>query len=301
MLGSPTRRAALLGIALGAAGCVTTPPPSQFPDARAAIDRMRATYACSRGIVGEAKLDYVGDEGRIRASMMFLAARPERSRIDVYSSFGATLSTFTTDGKQFALSDVKAKKYFYGPAHQCAVSRFLGIPVPPHALVQLLAGEAPVLVHAPPQASIAWSSGAYQVQISGQYRSRETISLVPHPEDWEKPWREQRLRVLEVHVEQEGVAIYDATFSDHQPASLAPPRVDPDGLEADVPPSGPQCMAEIPRRIRFVVPGSGRDVELRHQEVQHNPPLVPGQFSQPRARGLQGVGVQCAQELGFEH
>jgi hypothetical protein len=255
---------------------------------------MHATYACSRGIVGEAKLDYFGDEGRIRASMLFAAERPERVRIDVFSPFGATLSTFTMDGTAFGLSDMKAKRYFHGAAEQCAVARFLGIPVPPHALVQLFAGEAPVLVHQPGQATISWQSGAYQVRIAGKHQASETITLLPSPGDWNKPWQQQQLRVLQVAVAQQGIDLYQAEFSDHEPAGTAAPRVDPDGLEPDIPPSGPQCRAEVPRRIRFVVPPRGRDVEVAHQEVEHNPPLRPGMFEQVRAGGLRSALIECS-------
>ena len=45
-------------------------PPSQFPTGQAALDRMHATLACSRGIQGEAELDYFGEEGRVTGSVL---------------------------------------------------------------------------------------------------------------------------------------------------------------------------------------------------------------------------------------
>ena len=295
------RGAGSLSLALLGLSCASAPPPpSQFPSARAALDRMRASYACSRGITGEAKLDYFGDEGRIRANMMFAAARPEQIRIDLYSPFGATLSTVTSNGSRFALSDLKSRSYFHGQPSQCNVSRFLGVPVPPHALVQLLAGEAPVLVHAPAQAQIAWQSGAYRIQIQGQHQALESIVLQPNPSDWRKPWESQRVRVLEVEVEQEGIQLYRAEFSGHRAVQTAKPRVDLDGLEADVPPSGPSCSSEVPERIRFIVPSSGRDVEVIHEDVQHNPPLLPGSFVQVRSRGMKDMRAECSGSVWSE-
>jgi len=254
---------------------------------------MRDTYSCSRGLVGEAKLDYLGDEGRIRANMLFATSRPEQVRIDVYSPFGATLSTFTSNGAQFALSDLKAKKFFSGAAEECAVSRFLGVPAPPHALVQLLGGMAPVLVHEPNQATIGWQAGAYVLQIQSKGAARETIRLVPSASDWNKPWAEQKVFVKEVLVEQQGTLLYRAELSHHRAISTAGPRLDPDGLEPPIPPSGPSCAVEVPGRIRFVVPSKGRDVVIVSQELHHNPPLLPGTFTQARTRGLSPVSVQC--------
>jgi hypothetical protein len=278
---------------LGAWGCSAAPPASQFPSAQAAIDRMRGSYECSRGLMGEAKLDYFGDEGRIRASMLFATSRPERMRIDLYSPFGATLSTFTSDGRDFALSDLKAKKFFQGEAKECAISRFLGVPAPPHALVQLLGGLAPVLVHEERDAQIAWDSGAYVLNIKSKHQAEQTIRLVPTADDWDKPWSQQRILVTEVQVAQQGIQLYRAELSHHRAIDTAAPRVDPDGLEPPVPPSGPPCNAEVPGRIRFVVPSKGRDVVISTQELHHNPPLLPGTFLQIKSRALHSVVVQC--------
>jgi hypothetical protein len=281
-------------VALGLTGCPAKPPASQFPDADRALERLDATFECSRGIGGEAKIDYFGDEGRIRANAMFQAALPERVRIDIFSPFGATLSTLTATESAFKLVDLHNKQYVEGPANQCSVSEFLRIPVPPHVLVQLLGGRAPILVHEPSSINLEWDSGAYALSIESKHQARQVVRLIPMPQDYDKPWQEQRLRVLSVQVEQEGIALYRAEFHDHKAAKTAPPRQDPDGLEPDVPPSGPMCHAEIPRRIRFEVPGNGQDVVFLHKDVFHNPPLVPTLFQQQAPRGVRKVPSPCA-------
>src|SRR5688500_15828183 len=88
-------------VALLAAACHGPPPASQFPSAQAALDRMRETYACSRGLTGEAKLDYFGEAGRVRGDLWYLVSLPDRVRLDVVSPFGATISTLTSDGQRF--------------------------------------------------------------------------------------------------------------------------------------------------------------------------------------------------------
>ncbi|HEX4474814.1 MAG TPA: hypothetical protein VH142_07040, partial [Polyangiaceae bacterium] len=98
------------------AACSRAAPPSRFPTAADAIARMRATDACSRGVSGEAKVDYFGERGRVRGSTLFVMSRPEKIRFDVFSPFGLTLSTLTSDGRVFALLDTTSKQYFEGPA-----------------------------------------------------------------------------------------------------------------------------------------------------------------------------------------
>jgi hypothetical protein len=232
--------------------------------------------------------------GRIKASALYVVARPDKVRFDIFSPFGATLSTFTSDGDRFALSDFREKVFFRGPASQCNVSRFLHVPVPASALIDLLSGSAPILVHEPASARLAWEDGGYVLRIDSAHQAKEKIVFAPRPQDWDRPWSEQMLRVLEVRVEQEGIELYRATFEGHRAVTTAAARVDPDGLEPPIRPSGPACAAEIPQRLRFVVPASNQDVEIVNQEVKHNPPLRSGGFVQEPARGMKMRHTSCS-------
>jgi len=262
------------------------PPASQFPTAGDAIARMRESSACSRAVSGDAKIDYFGEEGRVRGNVMYLASIPDSIRFDVFSPFGVMLSTLTSDGRDFALFDLQNKQYLYGPAGTCNVARFTRVPVPPFALVQLLRGEAPVLVHEPSAAQIAWECGRYVVRINSKHEAQEEIHLVPAPEDWRLPWQQQRVLVLEVSVVQQGVELYRAELSDHASARTAAPREDPDGIDPDIPPSGPECSAFLPRGVRLVVPDTDQDLLLLTKEVVHNPPLIEGAFQQVPPGGV---------------
>jgi hypothetical protein len=255
--------------------------------------RMRATYACSHGVQGESKVDYFGEQGRVRGSALFATARSERFRLDVISPFGVTLSTLTSDGSSFALLDVTGKQFFRGPASECNIARFLHVAVPPFALVALLAGEAPVLVHGPEEATIAWESGAYLVHIQSRHGATEDIRIEPRPEDWERPWTEQRVRVREVRVRQQGILLYRAELDRYAAAPTASPRLDPDGIDPPLPPSGPSCSAEVPRRIRIVSEASAEDVILVHEDVSHNPPVWPGLFRQSPPEGVKIRQSSC--------
>jgi hypothetical protein len=283
---------AFLALLLGLS-CHRAAPPSRIPSPRQAIDRMRASVECSRGLTGEGTFDYFGDEGRIRAKSLYVVARPKRLRFDVINPMGGVISTLTSDGQSFAYSDLRQKQFLEGPADECNLEQALRVPVPPEALGELLTGQAPILVHQAEQARLAWDAGAYVLDIDSEHAAAERVRLVPRDEDWERPWQEQRLRVLEVRVSQQGLVLYEARLDDHRAAHTAEPRVDPDGLEATIPPSGPSCDAEIPRKVRFIVPGAGRDIVFVQGDVRHNPPLTAGLFRQVPAGGMHVRRSSC--------
>jgi hypothetical protein len=273
--------------------CQRAAPPSRIPSPSEAIARMRDGLACSRGLTGEGSFDYFGDEGRVRARSLYVVARPASLRFDVLSPVGGVLSTLTSDGRRFAFSDLKQRVFVEGPADECNVDQALRVPIPPAALGELLTGQAPILVHRPEQATLSWEAGGYRLQIQSENQASEDVRLVPRDEDWLRPWQEQLLRVTDVRVSQQGLLLYTAELSEQRAARTAGARVDPDGIEPDVAPSGPACRAEVPRRIRFEVPGAGRDIVFLQSDVQHNPPLIPGLFEQEPPAGVRVRHSSC--------
>ena len=255
---------------------------------------MRSAQSCSRALSSDAKIDYFGEAGRLRGSLLYVVALPDKLRLDVVSPFGATLSTLTSDGHEFALFDLRQKQFLRGPANACNLGRFTHVPMPPAVLVQLLRGEAPVLVHSADAAHLSWEGGEYVVRIQGSRQASEEIHLVPLQQDYALPYSQQRLRVTEVRVEQQGVELYRAELVGHRPAKMSAARVDPDGLDAPIPPSGPQCQAEVPGRLRLQLPDGDQDVILENVEVAQNPPLTPGVFQQSSPGGVQVRYSPCA-------
>jgi len=277
------------------AGCGVRPPASQFPSANDAIARMRSTFDCANGVQGTAKIDHFSPEGRVRGEVLFFAVNPARVRFDVVSPFGVTLYTLTSNGRDFAMNDLGQKQFLFGPASACNLARLTQVPVPGHALVSLLRGEAPVLVHAASDARLAWDSrGFYRVLVESSRAATEEIHLEVRPDDWDKPWSEQRLRVKEVRVAQGGAELYRAELEHHEATSTAAPRVDPDGVDDPIPPSGGACSAEIPRSIRMRVPDTGEDVIFQLKDVRWNPPILAGAFTQPMPSGASSRFVDCA-------
>lgn len=270
------------------------PPASQLPSAQAAIDRLHAVGSCETGSQSAAKIDHFSDQGRVRGDLLMFVSSPDKIRMDVVSPFGVTLATLASNGKVFSLADLREKKFYVGPASACNIARLTTVPIPPHVLVELLHGQPPVLRHAPNASTLEWSGkGYYVLRIDGTRDAHEELHVAVHPEDFGKPWGEQRLRLVDVRVSQQGIDLYHAELDGHAGAETAPARVDPDGIDPPLPPSGPQCSAEVPRRIHVEVPYADDDVLFRYDSVKWNPPLPEGTFTQPTPAGMPVVPVTC--------
>ncbi|HEX9294543.1 MAG TPA: hypothetical protein VF881_01880 [Polyangiaceae bacterium] len=289
-------RAALL-LLLVTVGCHrVAAPPSQFPTAADAIARMKASYQCARGVKGEAKIDHFSERGRVRGKLLLFASRTARLRFDVVSPppFNSIISTLTTDEGRFTLSDLRERRFYEGPATACNIARLTEVPLEAHTLVSLLGGQAPLLVHKDAELRMEWNTdGYYVIRIPSTRGATEEIHVAPTPADFQRPWSTQRLRVLDVRVAQQGIELYHASMEAHEWASTAPPRVDPDGLEPPLMPSGPSCTVEVPRKIHIEVKESDQDVLFRYDEVKLNPPLPSGVFTQPVPDGVQHLRVEC--------
>ncbi len=284
---------AVIGGAFVASGCGVAPPPSRFPTADDALARMHATYDCALGVRGAAKVDNLSPKGRIKGDVDFTAVVPENVYFTA-NKFGVTVYTLTSDGREFRLFDYKNKEFEYGPAKACNLARLTQAPIPGAALVDLLRGEAPVLVHDHAAPSITWDgAGYYKLIVPSTRGAEEEIHMKIRPEDFSKPWAEQRVRVALVRVAQEGLDLYIAELGDHQTAKTAPPREDPDGIDPTVQPIGPTCDAELPHSIRMYVPHTRDDVKFTYTEGVWNPPIIPGTFSQPTPGGVSVVPVDC--------
>jgi hypothetical protein len=281
-------------VVLLTAACGSVPPPrSVLPDAASAIHRLRATGECETSLKAKAKIDHFGERGRVRGDLYMFAAVPARLRLDIISPFGVAVATLTSDGANFALADLRDKRFYFGPASACNIARLTTVPLPPHVLVDLLRGQAPVLKH-DGVGTIAWSpKGYYVVTVAGTRDAVEELRLAPRPGDLDKPWEAQRMRLLRVAVWQKGELLYDADLDDHWAAPMSEPLIDSMGIDPPLPPSGPACEAELPRRIHVEVPSLGEDVIFRYDTLTWNPPLPAETFVQPPREGLPMVRVTC--------
>lgn len=290
------RRTGVALATLGAAGLVGcgNPPPSKFPTADDALGRMHATYACVNAVKGNAKIDHKGPRGRVRGEMYVLTENPDHVRFDVLTPVVTdTLFTLTSDGTSFALYDKQQSTFTKGPASPCNLAKLTQVPVPGHALVSLLRGEAPVLVHEAAKTSIAWEDGHYALRLESKHDAKQEIHLVPRPEDFALEWSKQRVRVTFVRVTQKGYVHYEASLKNHAQQKTADPIVDPDGIDEPVPPSGPACDAELPLSLAIEVPSTREDVIFQYKDARWNPPLYAGSFTQKPPAGVRAQLSDC--------
>jgi hypothetical protein len=260
---------------------------------------LRANVACNRALQIEGKVDYFERNRRVRGSVAVLTALPEQVRIDAFSPFGVNLSTLTSDGKSFSLYDLQSKTFWWGPAKACNLAKFTKVSLPPFVLVQLLRGEPPILVHRPEEARLRWRSnwlggGHYVLEIQGSHQAVEVVTLELPASDWSLPWHQQRLLMTDVTVTQASQTLYEVMVSGYSSAPTAGPREDPDGLEPTLMPSGPQCSALLPRKLRFIASDGETDFVLEYKTALHNPPLVASAFQQPIPGGIRLVHSDCS-------
>ncbi len=289
-------RCALVGCAL-LTGCTNIAPPKSVPPTGdAALERMRGGAACADGLQASAKIDYYGDQGRVRGELLMIAKRPASLRMDIVSPFGATLATLTSDSTKFALADLRNKQFLFGPAKTCNIARLTHMPIPAPALVDLLRGVAPVLKRSSP-ATIAWDRhGYYVVTIASTRQANEVIHLAPHPDDMGRPWEEQRLRLKFFSVEQAGKEMYHAELDEHAAAKSLVVEASPEDIVAGIAPAanGAACNIEVPRVVHVESPSTGDDVLFRYSDISWNPTPDPSIFTQMPAAGLERGFVGCA-------
>jgi hypothetical protein len=286
--------------ALTACGSVK-PPPSVMPDAKTAVDRLDATYAQVSGIKGTAKIDYLGDKGRVRGDLLVLATAPASLRFGITANVIGGAGEVASDGIHFQAEDKANGKYLVGPAKPCNIARITQVPLPSDELVPMLWGMRPKIPGPIKCDSIEWDGdGFYKVMMSsadGKSMAHE-LRVAPTPDTWTKPYGEQKMRLLGVlgWSTDKGDAdlVYRVTMKDHQLAHTAPPIVgDEPGLDEDVPPSGPQVDVDVPRSIKVEVPSKKSDVIFTYGDAAVNPPLPEGVFQLQLAPGVPVEQSEC--------
>lgn len=294
----------LLGVSVLACRSVS-PPASTIPDARSALSRLDATYASVSGISGSAKIDYLGDKGRVRGDVSVLASGPASLRFAITADVVGAAGEIASDGFKFEADDKANGRYIIGAAKPCNVAQITQVPLPLNELVPMLWGMRPHLDGPIQCDSIAWSGEGYYVVMLSQAASgaapksgaySHELHVSPYPTDWDKPWSEQRLRLLGVNAwtaANQGDLVYRVTMKDHAATSTAKPMVDPDGLNPDVPPSGPNVTVDLPRTIRVEMPSKKSDVIFKYSEAFVNPPLIPDAFRLVLKPGVPVAEARC--------
>ncbi len=287
--------APLFVVALTACGA-TKPPPSMMPNAQSAVMRLDATYAGVTGISGSAKIDYLGDKGRVRGDVSVLASGPARLRFAITADVVGAAGEVATDGVKFQADDKGHGRYIIGAAKPCNIARITQVPLPLEELVPMLWGMRPHLEGPIKCDSIHWDDGHYVVMMSKNDNKSfsHELHVTPYPADFDKPWAEQRLRLLGVTTWDKESVVYRVTMKDHSATGMAKPMSDPDGLNPDVGLSGPVVSGvELPRTIHVEVPSKKSDVIFKYGEEFLNPPLIDGAFQLILKEGVPVDTSEC--------
>lgn len=291
----------VLLVSVGFLGACAAAPHARFPSTEEALLRLLRQSDCSRAVTGEARLVVQAPIGGASTQMLYKAKAPDHLRFDLYSEFGVTLATFTTDSKKYALYNLSERSFAYGPARTCSLEEFTQVPIPPFSLVEILRGRPPLLEHDPRRTEIRYarpwfSEARYVVKLWGEHETFEKIEFSVHPEDRERPLSQQRLRLLSVRIEQAGSLLYRADLSDYRPGRREPIVATPEEKEMGIappPPSGPACESELPGRIKFKVPGRSYTLVLETKQASHNPPIGDADFTQTPPAGVVARQYDC--------
>lgn len=261
---------AVVGLAFGAIACGPPPPEHPITDAERALRLYGSLRARARGMRAEADVDYFDDRGRVHLDAMMMMERPDRIRFDATTSFGSTGAILTSDGRRFALLDLRDNRFLRGEPCARNIARLIGVPLSAPDVATLMLGGAPLIRHH--DASIRWDSdGHYVVTLRGDHDAVQTLHLGLREGDHLLPPQEQRTRLLMSEVRSGRRLVFRATFDDWRLI---------DGV----------AMAF---RIRFEEPRTETDALLRFSRIELNPELPGYAFTQRPPGGVRVEDVSC--------
>jgi Domain of unknown function (DUF4292) len=230
--------------------------------------QIRARDERVRSLRAHGSADHFGAQGRIRGEVFVFVNRPSL-RVDT-RAFGNTVSTIVTDGRRFAMADLRGGNFFIGRARPCVAAQLLGIPLESAEVVAMLAGGPPLLDG---DARIRWDDGHYVLDVAGSGGRSESLRLTITSDEHDNARPEQQ------HPRPSGVTLSDArgvraelTFEDYQQVS----------------------GVDFPHSVRVVMERDNIDLKVRYREVTLDPELPEDAFAlTPPSEALQVQEVTC--------
>jgi outer membrane lipoprotein-sorting protein len=255
------RAAVTLAVLTLLTGCPHRPlefgPRGRITDPTIILSALSQRRAAVHSVQGEAKANISTPEGSGKITQFIVAEAPDRVRLESISFFGDPIAILSSDGRQFALHDVKRNEFVQGEASAENVSRLLPLRLPPEELVSLVLGVPPL--PAKPQA----------------------IALDVNEKD-----RGYELTVTDG--EQTEVLLVDTL-------SLRPKRVDVAGRPALSPYRAEfddyDDKLNLPNVVRLFAPDGKSKVELKWREREVNRAIEPEAFVQEVPEGATVVAA----------
>lgn len=181
-------RASLICCTLAIAGCPAPPPaqrPYPPPSAAELVASLRAYDDHLRSLRMSTKVDHLAEGQRVKIKVSMLLARPDKLRFEADSPLGGTVAYLTSNGRDFALLDVRANRFLVGPASACNVARLIKLTLPPQDVVTVLMGGVPM---AGEPAGVSWdpSHGGREVlTLRAPDGGSETLELDARDKRWD--------------------------------------------------------------------------------------------------------------------
>jgi hypothetical protein len=254
-------------------------PAPVATDVLAALDRQEAHL---RTLRAELKVDYFGNEGRIKGTVAVLADRQGTFRLDTVSPLGTSLSTTVSDGSSLWILDARSDRFYAGPATACTVASIIGVPLPVRQLVAVLFGVVPRINPASTgapgvtQAATLWwdaERGREQLHIVGENGLAQTLELTRVG----ARWRVERSELRNA----QGRPLHRMTLEDFQWVESA--------------------QGELPTRVELDRPEGAQgpsNVRIRLISRQVNGAVESDAFSLPVPAGMVPTPLRCGGGAG---
>jgi hypothetical protein len=264
-------------LALFGAGCSSACPTQPHDDPGRALSFYGGSRSYVRAIRAEARVEQWGRDGRIKGTVLMFVQRPESVRFDAMTQMGPA-SILTSDGRLFALTDLRENRYLTGPTCPENIARLLGIPMSGEQVTLFLLGSTP-RIDATDESIECSDDGTYLITLRGPGGERQEIEIAVREADLEAPPSEQRLRLVRSELFDSEGTVWRATFDDWRVLA------DPGSAEG--------LGVAMPFEVRFEHPRENADTTVKFEDVDLNVEVPAEAFQQTPRPGLPVEEVPC--------
>jgi hypothetical protein len=260
---------------VGFVGCAgTLRPQHPIQDARVALARREATIDGLHSIRAEARVDQRAKAGRIKGTVLMFVEDTGRVRFDVMTQFGP-IAILSSDGEQFAYSDLREKRYLFGPTCPENIARLLGVPLSAEETARFLLGGTPLIAHSD-SAMVLNDAGHYQLTLKGEAGAKQELELAVYPGDEALAPEQQRLKLVRSELwDADGKPVWRVSYSDHEAIQL----------------QGRQL--HVPMRVHIEQPSHNADTLVHFKSIAANPNIPAEAFTQTALPGMQEEEATC--------
>jgi hypothetical protein len=270
----------VLAVVLGLAGCprhVRIERPYPPPTAASLRELVQTRQEQVRTLNGRVRATSWMGGDRVKATVLVLAERPGRLRLEAEVTLQGTVAVLATDGVRFAFLDTRQNELRRGPACPANVASLIRIPLAPQDVAAILLGDGPpVAAAAADDDQVSWDGdlGADVLDIaarSGNDRVRYAVKQL-----------DSRLQIVSITtVAPTSVPIWRVAFEDFT------------DVRPSTSPTAPSLS--LPETIHFAEGNSSFDqgVEIHFKDRILNDPSPPEAFTLTAPPNTPTIEVPC--------